>query len=84
MRSFTRLAWIVFVCIGGVAHGDSSGFVKKDELAASSRWVAERFSGDAAKLPFSFKLADESSATVLGRSKLSVTSEVSTIGRIAH
>ncbi len=75
MRLFPQLAWIVLACVGGVAHGESRGFVQADELAASSRWAAEHFSGDAAKLPFSFKLGDESSATVLERLKPSVTSD---------
>ena len=57
------------------ALGDSAPFVSEDALNRSTRWADERFGGEVANLPFSFKLGEESSATVLARSKAQVTNE---------
>jgi hypothetical protein len=53
----------------------ADGFVNESEIGAARAWAAERFSGDIAKLPFSFKLGNLNTADVLARSKADVKSE---------
>ena len=75
MKTSALVMFLAVSWMSSVALGDSASFVAESELSASTRWANERFSGDVAKLPFSFKLGDETSAVVLGRSKPEVTSE---------
>ncbi|BBO33698.1 alpha-galactosidase [Lacipirellula parvula] len=76
MKSSALVMLLAVGWMSSVAHADTaSSFLAEGELASSTRWADEHFGGDVAKLPFSFKLGDESSATVLGRSKPTVSSE---------
>jgi alpha-galactosidase len=53
----------------------ADGFVTESEVGVARTWAAEQFSGDIAKLPFSFKLGELNTADVLARSNAEVRSE---------
>jgi alpha-galactosidase len=69
MRLLALLACLVVVSRANVAHAETDSYVTKGELGAAREWFATHLGDDAAQLPFSFNLGDESSADVLGRSR---------------
>lgn len=75
MKILTSIVLLAMSLTSSIAFCESTSFISGGEIAATNRWADEHFSGDVTKLPFSFKLGDESSATVLGRSKAEVTNE---------
>jgi alpha-galactosidase len=69
MRLFALLACLVVIGPADIARSETNSYVRESELDAAHEWFATHLGGDVAKLPFSFKLGNESSADVLGRSR---------------
>jgi alpha-galactosidase len=59
------------LALGWLASGARVEAGYENELNVAQQWFDASFGEDVSKLPFSFKLGEESSATVLGRAKRS-------------
>jgi alpha-galactosidase len=69
------LACLAQACISTAARADGESFIQEGEKTAAHSWFDERFGSEVSKLPFSFKVGDESSADVLKRSKADTKTE---------
>ncbi|RIK80452.1 MAG: hypothetical protein DCC67_09340 [Planctomycetota bacterium] len=68
---------MLLACLGhayaaAIAVAADAPFVQPSEVGPAHSWFEERFGADVSKLPFSFKVGDESSADVLKRCKADV------------
>jgi alpha-galactosidase len=71
---------ILLTCLGNsvfmaFAHGGEAFVIQERELGAARTWFDERFSGDVAKLPFSFSVGEEPSVKYLAHAKADAKTE---------
>ena len=82
MKLVNLVACLAVAFTPTLAKCEDQSFIRDGERTTAHGWFDERFGGDVSKLPFSFKLGDESSADVLKRAKADSETEELDAARI--